>query len=317
MWKFGILGKDFHYKPLRTYDDGHVAWVATSEPYDGVSPQFGHGTEVYNVIDSRQSYLQDVVVAGLRALGFPDQAEKSVHFGYEMVALTPRTCVELEIPVSEEDKQKPYVLVSGRLGLGVKADDLIDKLTEKARYEVDSRHAEKSAADRAAVARDIAVGALRYFLLKFTRNTVIAFDLQEALSFEGETGPYVQYAAVRARNIFRKFAERGLTLPDFATVLDAAAMGRQLADENCWQLLVAASKAFKAIESALASGEPAAVAKYAFTLAQSFNVFYHDYQVLTEADPEKRAFLLWMTDYFRKQLESTLGILGIPAPEYM
>jgi arginyl-tRNA synthetase len=317
MWKFGILGKDFHYKPLRTYDDGHVAWVATHEPYDGVSPKFGAGTDVYNVIDSRQSYLQDVVVAGLRALGYNDQAEKSVHFGYEMVALTPRTCVELEIPVSEEDKQKPYVLVSGRLGLGVKADDLIDKLIEKARHEVDSRHADKPEADRARIASDIAVGALRYFLLKFTRNTVIAFDLQEALSFEGETGPYVQYAAVRARNIFRKLEERGLTLPDFAAVLDEEAMRRQLADENCWQLLLAASKAFKAIESALASGEPAAVAKYAFTLAQSFNTFYHDYPVLSEENAEKRTFLLWMTDYFRTQLERTLTILGIPAPEYM
>jgi arginyl-tRNA synthetase len=172
-------------------------------------------------------------------------------------------------------------------------------------------------ADRARIASDIAVGALRYFLLKFTRNTVIAFDLQEALSFEGETGPYVQYAAVRARNIFRKLEERGLTIPDFSAVLDEAAMGRQLADENCWQLLLAASKAFKAIESALASGEPAAVAKYAFTLAQSFNTFYHDYPVLSEENAEKRAFLLWMTEYFRTQLERTLTILGIPAPAYM
>ena len=177
MWKFGLLGKDFHYKPLRNYNDGHVAWVATDEPYEGKAPGFGAGNEVYNVIDSRQSYLQDVVVAGLRALGFNDQAEKSIHFGYEMVALTPRTCVELDIPVSDEDKQKTYVLVSGRLGLGVKADDLIDKLIEKARYEVDSRHSDKPEADRARIARDIAVGALRYFLLKFTRNTVIAFDL--------------------------------------------------------------------------------------------------------------------------------------------
>lgn len=317
MWKFGILGKDFHYKPLRIYGDGHVAWVATSEPYEGQAPQFGHSTEVYNVIDSRQSYLQDVVVAGLRALGFNDQAEKSIHFGYEMVALTPRTCVELDIPIGEEDKQKPYVLVSGRLGLGVKADDLIDKLIEKARHEVDSRHADKAEAEREGIARDIAVGALRYFLLKFTRNTVIAFDLQEALSFEGETGPYVQYAAVRARSIFHKLEQRGLAIPDFAAVLDEEAMRRQLADENCWQLLLAASKAFKAIESALASGEPAAVAKYAFTLAQSFNTFYHDYPVLSEENAEKRAFLLWMTDYFRTQLERTLAILGIPAPEYM
>jgi arginyl-tRNA synthetase len=317
MWKFGLLGKDFHYAPLRTYAGGHIAWVATDQVSAIPTPHFGAGSEVYNVIDSRQSYLQDVVVAGLRALGFPEQADRSVHFSYEMVALSPRTCVELGIELSEEDKKRPYVEVSGRKGLGVKADDLIDKLIEKARAEVDSRHPDTDEAERARIASDIAVGSLRYFLLKFTRNTVIAFDLQEALSFEGETGPYVQYAAVRARNIFRKLEERGFSIPDFATELSEPAMARQLTDERCWQLLFAVSKADKAIESALASGEPAHVARYAFTLAQSFNAFYHDYPVLSEENPEKRAFLLWMTDYFRSQLEWTLNILGIPVPEYM
>jgi arginyl-tRNA synthetase len=317
LWKFGLLGKDFHYKPLRTYPNGHVAWVATDEPCDTPAPSFGHGDEVYNVIDSRQSYLQDVVVAGLRALGYHDQAARSIHFSYEMVALSPRTCVELGIPLSDEDKKRPYVEVSGRKGLGVKADDLIDKLIEKAKAEVDSRHPQKDPAERLHVATQIAIGALRYFLLKFTRNTVIAFDLSEALSFEGETGPYAQYAAVRARNIFRKLEERGESAPGFSQVLDPAALARQLADENCWQLLLSASKAGKALESAIATGEPAHMARYAFTLAQSFNTFYHDYPILAEQNPEKRAFLLWLASYFRAQLERTLAILGIPVPDYM
>ncbi len=317
LWKFGLLGLDFHYRPLRTYPDGHVAWVATDEPYDGPAPRFGGGSEVYNVIDSRQSYLQDVVVAGLRALGYGGQADRSVHFSYEMVALSPRTCAELGIELSAEDRRRPYVEVSGRKGLGVKADDLIDKLIEKARAEVDSRHAERPEEERARVASAIAIAALRYFLLKFTRNTVIAFDLQEALSFEGETGPYLLYTTVRAHSIFRQLAARGETLPDFCGILDVEAMRRQLADEQCWQLLLAASKANKALESALESGEPAHVARYAFTLAQSFNSFYHNYPILAEENAEKRAFLLWMTDYFRSQLDRTLAILGIPAPEYM
>ena len=318
LWKFGLLGKDFHYKPLRTYSGGHTAWVATDEPFDGQSPEFGRATAVYNVIDSRQSYLQDVVVAGLRALGYNDQADRSIHFSYEMVALSPRTCVELDIPLSEEDSKRAYVEVSGRKGLGVKADDLIDKLIEKARVEVDSRHAAKPEAERALIATQIAIGALRFFLLKFTRNTVIAFDLQEALSFEGETGPYVQYAAVRARNILRKAAERGETLPDFNAVLDVEKMGRQLEAEDFWQLLLAASKSGKALESALASGEPANMSKYAFQLAQAFNAFYHDYPILAEANPEKRTFLLWLAVYFQTQLERTLEqVLGIPVPEYM
>lgn len=314
MWKFGLLGKDFYYRPWKQVE-GHTVYVTTGEPRPG--PSFGHGDRVYNVIDSRQSYLQDVVVAGLRALGYNDQADRSIHFSYEMVALSPRTCVELNIELSDEDKRRPFVEVSGRKGLGVKADDLIDKLIENALEEVDSRHPEAPVEQRKEVATQIAVGALRYFMLKYTRNSVIAFDFQEALSFEGETGPYVQYAAVRARNILRKLKERGETIPDFAHELDAAALGRQLQEEDFWQLLLIASKADSAIERAVTSGEPAHVAKYAFQLAQAFNNFYHSYPVLTEENREKKTFLLWMTEYFRAQLERTLEVLGITVPEYM
>jgi arginyl-tRNA synthetase len=207
--------------------------------------------------------------------------------------------------------------VSGRKGLGVKADDLIDSLVSKAGAEVDSRHPEEPEAERKLVARQLAVGALRYFMLKFTRNSLIAFDLSEALSFEGETGPYVQYAAVRARNILRKLAERGETLPDFTAELAADAMQRQLESEDFWQLLLAASRSEVAIERAVSSGEPSHVARYAFQLAQAFNAFYHDYRVLDEPNEERRTFLLWMTDYFRTQLERTLDVLGIEVPEYM
>jgi arginyl-tRNA synthetase len=316
LWKFGLLGKDFYYRPWKQYG-GHTVYISTAEPQPNGGGKFGGGELVYNVIDSRQSYLQDVVVAGLRALGYNKEADHSVHFSYEMVALSPRTCVELGIDLSEEDRKRPYVEVSGRKGLGVKADDLIDKLIEKALEEVDSRHPEKPAGERRDVAKQIAIGALRYFMLKYTRNSVIAFDFQEALSFEGETGPYVQYAAVRARNILRKLTERGEALPDFARELDQAIMARQLAAEDFWQLLLMASKVDWAIERAIGSGEPAHVARYAFQLAQAFNTFYHDYQVLAEENRENRTFLLWMTDYFRAQLERTLGVLGIDVPEYM
>jgi arginyl-tRNA synthetase len=316
LWKFGLLGKDFYYVPLETYADGRTLWVTTDVPNDS-GQLFGHGGQVYNVIDARQSYLQDVVVAGLRGLGYNEQADRSVHFSYEMVALSPRCCADLGIPLSEEDRKKPYVEVSGRKGLGVKADDLMDSLISKALEEVSSRHAEAPAEEQRAVASQIAIGALRYFLLKFTRNSVIAFDLQEALSFEGETGPYVQYAAVRARNITRKLEERGETVPDFAAELNADSMARQLGSEDSWQMLLAASKADSALERAVTAGEPAHMAKYAFQLAQAFNNFYHQYPVLQEQDREKKVFLLWMTDFFRRQLEKTAGILGIKIPAYM
>ena len=316
LWKFGLLGKDFYYRPFLTYADGRVLWVTTGEPTE-TAPQFGHGSRVYNVIDARQSYLQDVVVAGLRGLGYTAQADQSVHFSYEMVALTPGCCAELGIPLSEEDRARPYVEVAGRKGQGVKADDLMDTLIAKALEEVASRHAEASAEEQKRVAAQIAIGALRYFLLKFTRTSVIAFDFQEALSFEGETGPYLQYAAVRARNILRKLEERGEAVPDFAAELGREAMASQLQSEDFWHLLLAASKADSALEDAVAAGEPAHVAKYAFQLAQAFNNFYHQYPIIHEQNREKKVFLLWMTDFFRRQLEQTAGILGIPIPEYM
>ncbi len=313
MWKFGLLGKDFYYTPFRTYPDGHPVFVSTDTPEGAAAVSFGGGRKVFNVIDSRQSYLQDVVVAGLKALHFDEQAANSIHFSYEMVALSPRTCVEMGIELSAEDQARPYVEVSGRKGLGVKADDLIDKLIASALHEVASRNAERSGEEQEAAARAIAIGALRYFMLKFTRNTVIAFDFQEALSFTGETGPYVQYGAVRAAKILQKAGE----LPDFPAVLTAEVCARLLAEEGLWQYLLAVSRTDQAIAAALAAGEPAHMARYAFQLAQQFANFYHDYPVIQEADAEKRAFLLWLTAQFRAQLERTLQILGIDVPAFM
>jgi arginyl-tRNA synthetase len=318
LWKFGLLGKDFYYRPLMVYPEGHQLWVSTDRPEPAVqAPSFGHGTRVYNVIDSRQSYLQDVVAAGLRQLGFEEQAANSIHFAYEMVALSPRSCAALGIQLSEEDRKRSYVEMSGRKGLGVKADDLVDQLISEALGEVQSRHPEDTPEKQREIASAIAVGALRYFLLKYTRNAVIAFDFQEALSFEGETGPFVQYSAVRARNIWRKLEERGESVPDFKRELSRETLARELAYEDYWQLALAASKADSAIERAVVSGEPAHIAKYAFNLAQAFNTFYHVHPVITEENRERKVFLLWLTGYVREQLERTLAVLGIPVPDYM
>ena len=314
MWKFGLLGKDFYYKLWHTYPNGKKLFSSSAVPAENQGTRFGAASEVYNVIDARQSYLQDVVVAGLRALGFHNQADKSIHFSYEMVALSQRTCVDLGIQLSSEDKERPYVEVSGRKGLGVKADDLIDKLIEAAKREVDSRHAQSSEADRLRAATAIAIGALRYFMLKYTRNSVIAFDFQEALSFTGETGPYLLYATVRIRKLLQKL-EGGL--PDFKSKLNPEIFARQLADEKLWQHTLAATLGDTAVERALNAGEPAHMARYAFQLAQSYNLFYHDFPVLDEQDEEKRIFLLWLTDLFRGQLERALHILGIAMPEFM
>ena len=317
LWKFGLIDKDFRYIPFRTYDDGRTLWASSAEEGDPGAPTFGQGAKVYNVIDVRQSYLQDVVRAGLRSLGFEQQAQDSIHFSYEMVALTPRCCADLGIELTDEDKKRSFVEVSGRRGLGVKADDLIDMLIAKALEEVRSRHEDTPEDEQRKIATQIAVGALRYFMLRFTRTTVIAFDLQEALSFEGATGPYVQYASVRARNILRTLEGRGETLPDFDKQLDGASLEAQLGQEDFWQLLLEASRGEWAIDRAVAAEEPAQLARYAFQLAQAFNNFYHQHHILNETDPTRKTFLLWMATFFVRELTRVLDTMGIPSPEVM
>jgi arginyl-tRNA synthetase len=320
MWKFGLLGKDFHYRKFHTYPDGHALWASCSDAGEPGAPQFGHGAQVFNVIDSRQSYLQKVVMAGLRALSYEAQAERSVHFSYEMVALTPRCAAEMGYEIPPEEAKKPYVEVSGRKGLGVKADDLLDQLEANARAEVDKRHPDTPEAERAKIAHCIAIGALRYFLLKFTRNTIIAFDFKDALSFEGETGPYCQYAVVRARNIFRKHAEREGAGQAFAGAISGEQLERLLDSpegNELWELALLAGALDWHADAARNAQEPAFVAKYAFQLAQAFNNFYHRHHILSEEDPARKTFLLILTQMIEVQLVQALELLGIEAPEKM
>jgi len=331
LWKLGRLGLDFNYKPFRSYPDGQVIWVTTTEPNAQILPElprpnFGGGVKVYNVIDSRQAYPQEIVARGVVALVPEIGADASVHFGYEMVALSPAACEELGIELSVEDRARPYIEMSGRKGLGVKADDLIDRLEKDALKEVETRHPELSADERRATAHEIAVGALRYFLLKFTRNSVIAFDFNEALSFEGETGPYCQYAAVRANSIFRKLDETASTatteLVQKATT-DSQVTSRVsevLAGEagtEVWSLLMLAERLEEAIAQCAASAEPANLAKYTFTLARSFNLFYHRHRIIAEEDEIKKAVLIAVADITRRQLTAALATLGIRVPERM
>ena len=331
LWKLGRLGLDFNYKPFRSYPDGHVAWVTTTEPNAEILPEvprpnFGDGVKVYNVIDSRQSYPQEIVARGVAAVVPEVGAEASVHLSYEMVALSPAACAELGIELSEEDAARPYIEMSGRKGLGVKADDLISRLESDALREVEARHAELSIHEQKNTAHQIAVGALRYFLLKFTRNSVIAFDFKEALSFEGETGPYCQYAAVRANSIFRKLEKElvaGAMLSiQNATSTEGAAekLSEVLSDEagtEIWSLVMLAEQLDQVIGQAAASSEPANVAKYTFALARAFNLFYHRHRIISEEDETKRAVLIAVAEITRRRLTAALGTLGIDVPERM
>ena len=326
LWKFGLLDRDFHYQRFHKHPDGHEAWVTSSDRDDPGAPSFGRAHDVFNVIDSRQAYPQQVVVAGLRALGYNEEADHLKHFAYNVVALTPRCAQELGYEIPAEDAKKQYVDVSGRKGQGVKADDLLDRLERSARAEVDSRHPEASEAERAAIGHAIAIGALRYFLLRFTRSTVIAFDFADALSFEGETGPYVQYAVVRVNGILRKGAEQDASVSaensENMVKLKSGAVdvSRFLAGsegDSLWDIVLLAGSLDARVDQAVSAQEPAFLARFAFELAQAFNVFYHKHHILSEKDPEKRAFLLLITALVREQLVTTLRIMGITAPEKM
>jgi arginyl-tRNA synthetase len=335
LWKLGQLGLDFYYKPFRSYPDNQLTWITTSEaqpvetcePGENVLPHFGEGSTVYNVIDSRQSYTQDIVRRGVAAVAPEIGEEASVHLGYEMVALSIAACDELGIKLRDEDRSRPFVEMSGRKGLGVKADDLITRLERDALREVETRHPDLSLEEKRETAHTIAVGALRYFLLKFTRNSIIAFDFKEALSFEGETGPYCQYSAVRANSIFRKLD--GAALAESIEKIQQAGSGdKAVRDEmtrvlegesgdEIWSLVTLAARMDEAIAQAVSAAEPSIVARYTFNLARAFNLFYHRHRIIAEEDATRRAVLVAVADITRRQLTSALGTLGIGVPERM
>jgi len=314
LWKFGLLGRDFGYRRFYRYPNGHECWVS-AEQGETDHPHFGDVAEIYNVIDSRQQDAQNNVIEALRALGDTEQASHYTHFSYDMVALTPRCAHELGYQLAEDDWAKPYIEISGRRGFGVKADDLIDTLIASAQKEVDSRHPGLSKAERTHIATEIAVGALRYFMLKFTKNSVIAFDFREALSFEGETGPYAQYAVVRATNIFRKASVE----PEAALAesIDYNSFFSGETGNEIWELWLAAARFSQVVEQCIATTEPAHMAKYAFQLAQVFNNFYHRHHILTEPDEGRKKFLLATAAVVRRELIRALAVMGIAVPPVM
>ena len=322
-WKLGLLGRDFRYRLFGTQANGRPLWSTTSAEGDPAAPSFGRAERIYNVIDSRQMYLQALLSQALRALGHPKEAENSVHFSYEMVALSHATARELGYAIAPESEEatKPFVEVSGRKGLGVKIDDLLDLLTDKATAEVAKRNAEFSPDECRRVGAQIAVAAIRYFMLKFSRGKMIVFDMEEALSFEGETGPYLQYAVVRAGNIFNKLQEReGLSEADVLGTLDASSPEELSNDEDShtlWAVVFEAARLDDVVEQVVRSLEFSILAKYAFGLAQLFNAFYHRYPILNEERADRKRWRAAGVSYVRAQLTRTLDLMGIEVPARM
>jgi len=320
LWKFGLLEKDFYYQPFLK-ERNKVIWITTSfSKHD--SPQFGKATQVYNVIDTRQAYLQKIVVQGLKSLNYLKQAKKSIHFSYEMVALSPKSLKELNFEVSEKDKEKAFLEVSGRKGLGIKADDLLNKLEEKALSEVEKRNPQLSKTQKNSIAHQIACGALRYFMLKYARNSLIVFDFDEALNFEGETGPYLQYTLVRLNSIFRKLKEKeGFEEKNIRSFFSSSEIPLEILSEEelarFWELIFCASQFEEEILHSICSLEFSHLAKFSFNLCQKFNAYYHLYSILAEENKEIKRIRILTIYYIKEVLQKVFSLLGIPIPERM
>ena len=324
-WKSGILGRDFRYRRFATRLDGADLWATTSEARlaEPDHPPFGGAAATYNVIDVRQAYLQKLLKQALIAVGHPAEADRLTHFSYEMVALSHSTAREMGFapPPDSEEAKKPFVEVSGRKGQGVKADDLIDRIIEKALVEVERRQPDIADADRRRIAETIGIAAVRYFLVKYSRTKVIAFDIDEALSFEGESGPYLQYAVVRANNIFQKLQDRdGVSEAALLTALPSTppdAIDDSDGDHELWALVLEASRLDDIVEQVVRSLEFAVLAKYGFGLAQLFNAFYHKAPILNEERPDVRRWRAAAVAYFRQQLTRVLDVMGVAVPPRM
>ncbi len=330
LWKLGVLGIDFEYEPVPYVDmDGSPEFRAS----DGVSPlyrtrhdaegadpsvrgRFGKGTGVINVIDVRQSYPQKVVKEAVRRAGFSEAADRSVHFAYEMVALTPASAEALGVDLTDEDRAKPFVEMSGRKGLGVKADDLLDRLVEKARDQIASRAGgERPEPGRA---ESIAVGALRVYMTRFSRNKIIAFDFDEALAFEGDTGPYLQYAAVRAANIFRKLEETGLTgRLEAAEIAAVEALPLDTLDDGLWDVVRTCSRSMDTFEKVAETLEVSLLVRHALAVAAAFHHLYHTHPISQEKDESRRRARRAALQVVSEHLADVLGVLGVPIPERM
>ncbi len=322
-WKFGVLGRDFHYRVFERQPDGRLLWATTPEPTadDARHPPFGDAESVYNVIDVRQSYLQKLLKQALLAIGHPEQAARSVHFSYEMVALSHATARQLGYQIPASEAARPFVEVSGRKGLGVKADDLLDALVGKAESEVTKRNRELAGPNARRVAEMIALAAVRYFMVRYSRGKVIAFDIDEALNFEGETGPYLQYAVVRANNIFQKLRDReGLDEQAMLAGLSETPAGELNGEggtQDLWNLVLEAARLDEIVDQAIRTLELSVVAKYAFGVAQTFNAFYHRYPILNEERQDLRRWRAAGVAYFRAQMTRALDLMGIPVPSRM
>jgi arginyl-tRNA synthetase len=342
LWKLGLLvdpdgsRHDFGYRAFApweqeapavpvTYGSGSRLLARTTSNTEESVPgkTFGGGQSVYNVIDVRQSYPQKVVKEAVRVLGHIEAADNSVHFSYEMVALTPAAVREIErrteisFELDDETMNKTYIEMSGRRGIGVKADEFLDVLTDAAEDAiVDRLEGSGEPADVAKRAQAISVGALRYLMARQSRNRVLAFDFDEALAFEGDTGPYLQYSAVRAGKIFAKLVERRGEGRLTGDEIEALA-GTEI-DDDLWELVLQCGRRWEVVSQSINNLEFSLLAQHVHDLAQLFHSLYHAHPVVPEDDVDARRLRRAVFTLFDSEMKILLEqLLGIPIPKEM
>jgi arginyl-tRNA synthetase len=290
LWKFGLLGLDFGYRAWDPDDPASPA-TTTSGP-DREDGSYGHAGRVVNVIDVRQAYVQQVVVEALARMGHGCEAKRSVHLAYEVVALSAASARELGIEVEPE---RAMVALSGRRGIEVRADDLLDLAVAKMR--------DKALDERSATA--LAAGAVRYYLQKYTLTQIITFDFEDALRVTGDTGVYLQYAHARAAGILRRVAPDGGEL-----------VTPPLLEASERELLHLLSGYPVALGEAAQALSPTPLTSYTFALASALSdVYEHTTPVIRESDPVARRFRRALVEATRVTLADALTALGIDAPD--
>jgi arginyl-tRNA synthetase len=303
LWKFGLsddLDVHFHFLPWGRQHDGRLLWTMRGtdedvEPGKEADPRrFGHAKRVINVIDVRQSYPQQIVYESLRRLGYVEQADSSMHLAYEVVALSAATAAQLGIDTS--DGREVYAF-SGRKGIEVKADDLINAAIRR------MQEVKPDLSNEAATA--LAASAIRYYMIRFGLQQVIALDINETLRPNGDTGVYLQYAYARANSIVRRLQETGYAMPE---QLDA--LPEQL-EQSEWELLRHIDAYPRSLAEASRQTAPHMLASYVFDLASHFSDFYeHTPPIVRETDEGVKAFRARLVQATVQTMDNALRVMG-------
>lgn len=297
-WKLGILEDPFYYKHYTVQTTGRVLWQTTLDSRD--TKMHFAGDHVITVIDSRQSRLQKLITQIMS--DFKSKPDSYVHLGYESVTLSPDTAKTLDLDTGGKSVQ-----MSGRKGIYVSADYVMDVLSQRTFDEAKKRNPELDEINLVKISEQVAIGALRYTMIKQDLDKIITFDLTESLSLEGDTGPYIQYAHARALRILEKSGKS----PNFETNFD----GLDTIYERDLAKVIA--KFDLHVEDAAKNLSPKIIAKYCYQLAVSFNTFYEHVKVLTADSESTVNARLCLVYSFKETLAKALQLLGIDAPERM